>query len=107
MSTPTVSPKDASLLNRSSTENTVLLLDNQIEFYTRRALANNVEGQYNEDWATVKSIQSFKETLLRTDKRINESAGSAVANAEFGVPAIMVVAFIAFFVGLIMGAIIL
>lgn len=104
MSTPVVNPKDAALLNRSSTENTILLLDKQIEIYTQRALENNVEGQYNEDWATVKSIQSFKETLLRTDKRVNESA---IANAEVGIPAIMVVSFIAFFVGIIMGAIVL
>jgi hypothetical protein len=103
MSTPTVTPADADLLNRSRTENTILLLDNQIAFYTKRALANNVEGQYNEDWATVKSIESFKETMLRTDKRINESA---MKNAEFGIPAVMVIAFIAFFVGLVAGGIV-
>lgn len=100
MSTPTVSPADAALLKRSSTENTVLMLDEQIAFYTKRALANNVEGKYNADWATVKSIETFKETLLGTEKRIN---GTPVSNAEFGIPAIMVVAVITFFIGLIVG----
>lgn len=105
MSTPTVSPADAALLNRSSTENTVLLLDEQIAFYTKRALANNVEGKYNADWATVKSIETFKETLLGTQKRINGTASSPVSNAEVGIPAIMVVAVITFFIGLIVGII--
>lgn len=104
MSSVNVNSADAALLSRTRTENTVLMLDEQIALYTQRALANNVEGKYNEDWATVKSLESFKETMLRTDKRVNESM---VVNAEFGIPAIMVVAFIAFFVGVIMGAIVL